>query len=375
MNPSDEQKGTKVPDAGGVSSAETSADPLSAPSAAHVEPVSSPVSSPASAPSTVTEVALRSRRPGGGGKKPPPPPPGGDGDDTDDDGMLRMSFMDHLEELRSRIIKALGGIAVAFVGSIFFTKPLWNIIKAPATEALKALGYPPHLVAIDPMEQFNIIWFKLPVVCAIFIASPWVFYQIWAFIAPGLYRRERRWAAPFVLSSAGLFIMGGCFAYFVAFRFGLTFLLGIGQGDMDVVPMISITHYFDLFVDVMLGIGVVFELPVLVFLLILLKILTPSFLMAHSRYAILGIFIIAAIVTPTPDVFNMMLFALPMCVLFYVGVFAGYLLVLHRENRRFPWKKAMTIVIPVLLILALVLYLAITKFGVKLVPHAPFITR
>lgn len=375
MNPSDEQKGTEVPDGGGAFSATASAEP-SAVSAEASSATQEPPSSPVSSPTEVTGVALRSRRPGGGGKKPPPPPSGGDGDgDDDDDGMLRMSFMDHLEELRSRIIKALMGIAVAFVGSIFFTKPLWNVIKAPATEALKALGYPPHLVAIDPMEQFNIIWFKLPVVCAIFIASPWVFYQIWAFISPGLYRRERRWAAPFVLSSAGLFIMGGCFAYFVAFRFGLTFLLGIGQGDMDVVPMISITHYFDLFVDVMLGIGVVFELPVLVFLLILLKILTPSFLIAHSRYAILGIFIIAAIVTPTPDVFNMMLFAMPMCVLFYVGVFAGYLLVLHRENRRFPWKKAMTIVIPVLLLLALVLYIAITKFGLKLVPHAPFITR
>jgi sec-independent protein translocase protein TatC len=144
---------------------------------------------------------------------------------------------------------------------------------------------------------------------------------------------------------------------------------------MDVVPMVSITHYFDLFVDVMLGIGLVFELPILIFFLILFRIMTPAFLITHSRYAILAIFIIAAIVTPTPDVFNMMLFAVPMCMLFYVGVFAGYLLVLHRENRRFPWKKTMTIVIPVLLILGFALYLAITKFGVKLVPHAPFITR
>ena len=350
MNSSDEQTGTNDPLAGGVSQA--------APS------------------STAVEVAGFSRRPGGGGKQPPPPPTSGGGDDGgDDDGMLRMSFLEHLEELRSRIIKALMGIAVAFVGSIFFTGPLWKIIKAPAKTALETLGYKPTLVAIDPMEQFNIIWFKLPVVCAIFIASPWVFYQIWAFISPGLYRRERRWAAPFVLSSAGLFILGGCFAYFVAFRFGLTFLLGIGQGDMDVVPMITITHYFDLFVDVMLGIGAVFELPVLIFLLIMLRIVTPKFLVAHSRYAILGIFILAAIVTPTPDVFNMMLFAMPMCLLFYVGVFAGYLLVLRRENRRFPWKKTMTIVIPVLLILGVALYLAITRFGIKLVPHAPFISR
>jgi len=328
----------------------------------------------AASSSSGVEVAGFTRRPGGGGKQPPTPPPSGGGGDDDDEGMLRMSFLEHLEELRSRIIRALMGIAVAFVLSLAFTNPLWKFIKEPASAALKALGYADKLVAIDPMDQFNVIWFKLPVVCAIFMASPWVFYQIWAFIAPGLYRRERRWAVPFVLSSAGLFLLGGLFAYFVAFRFALTFLLGIGK-DMDVVPMVSITHYFDLFVDVMLGIGLVFELPILIFFLILLRIVTPAFLIRHSRYAILAIFIIAAIVTPTPDVFNMMLFAVPMCMLFYVGVFAGYLLVLRRENRRFPWKKTMTIVIPVLLILGLVLYLAITKFGVKLVPHAPFISR
>jgi sec-independent protein translocase protein TatC len=119
----------------------------------------------------------------------------------------------------------------------------------------------------------------------------------------------------------------------------------------------------------------VFELPVNIFFLVLLRIVTPSFLINHSRYAILAIFIIAAIVTPTPDVFNLMLFATPMCLLFYVGIFAGYLLVLHREDRRFPWKKAMTIIIPVLLLLALVLYLAITKYGVHVVPHWPFFVR
>ena len=224
------------------------------------------------------------------------------------------------------------------------------------------------------MEAFNIIWVKLPILCSVFLASPWIVYQVWAFISPGLYRRERRWAVPFVVGTAGLFITGGLFAYFVAFRYGLTFLLGLGRGN-SVKPMVSITEYFDLFVNVTLGVGLVFELPVVIFFLILLRIVTPSFLINHSRYAILAIFIIAAIVTPTPDVFNLMLFATPMCLLFYVGIFAGYLLVLHRENRSFPWKKTMTIIMAVLLLLALVLYLAITKYGVKVVPHWPFFIR
>ena len=175
--------------------------------------------------------------------------------------MLRMSFMDHLEELRSRIIKALYGLVVAFVGSLVFAGQLWDIISDPAVDALTRLKVnPPELVQITPMESFSIIWVKLPLLCSIFLASPWIVYQVWAFISPGLYKRERRWAAPFVLVTAGLFIAGGLFAYFLAFRYGLTFLLGIGMSN-HVHPMVSITEYFDLFVNVTLGVGLVFELP------------------------------------------------------------------------------------------------------------------
>ncbi len=314
------------------------------------------------------------QRLGGAQVPPPPPPPPGGGDEDEEDGMLRMSFMEHLEELRSRLLKMIAGVIVAAVASLSFCYPLWNIVREPATEALTALHYKPELVATTPMEQFNVIWFKMPFVCAIFISSPWILYQIWAFISPGLYRRERRWAAPFILCSAGLFILGGAFAYFVIFRYGLTFLLGIGQG-VGVVPMVTITEYFDLFVNVMLGVGLVFEMPVIIFFLTLLRLASPVFLLRHSRYAILAIFIIAAIVTPTPDVFNLMLFATPMCLLFYVGIFAGYLLVLHRENRRFPWNTVISISLVVLLLLGAAVYLAITKYGFHVVPKWPFLMR
>lgn len=309
----------------------------------------------------------------GGGSVPPPPPPGDD-EDADDDGMLRMSFIEHLEELRSRIFKALAGVAVAFILSLTFCGPLWNFVSQPAVSALRTLHLPETLKQITPMESFNIIYFKLPIICAIFLGSPWILFQVWSFIAPGLYRRERRWAAPFILVSAGLFIGGGIFAYFVIFRYGLTFLLSIGLGN-NVEPMVSMTEYFDLFVNVVLGVGLVFELPVLIFFLTLLRILSPGFLVRHSRYAILAVFVLAAIITPTPDVFNLMLFATPMCILFYVGVLASYLLVLHREQRRFPWRKAILVALAVLLLVAGVLYLAITKYGYKPVPHWPFLVR
>ncbi len=305
---------------------------------------------------------------------PPPPPPGGD-DDDEEEGMLRMSFLEHLEELRSRIIKMLIGVGVAFVLSLTFANPLWNIVAAPAVQALTNLGVnPPELAALAPMEQFNTIWVKIPLLCAAFISSPWILYQVWAFISPGLYRRERRWAVPFILCSAGLFILGGLFAYFVAFRYGLTFLLGIGLGS-HIRNVISISTYSDMFINVVLGVGLVFELPVLIFFLTLLRIVNPHFLLIHSRYAILAIFIVAAVVTPTPDAFNMMLFATPMCMLFFVGIFASYLLVLSREGRRFPWRKVLVPVISVLVILTGVLILAITKYGFHVVPHWPFFSR
>lgn len=285
-----------------------------------------------------------------------------------------MSFLEHLEELRSRLIKMVMGIGVAFVISLTFSDRLWTFVVQPAAQALKTLNYTPNLVIISPMESFNIIWVKLPIYCSIFLASPWILYQVWAFISPGLYRKERRWAVPFVICSAGLFILGGIFAYFVAFRYGLTFLLGIGRGNY-VMPMVSVSEYFDLFINVVLGVALVFELPVLIFFLTLLRIVKPSFLLNHSRYAILIIFIAAAIITPTPDVFNLMLFATPMCLLFFVGIFASYLLVLSREGRRFPWRKTLMIAGGVLLLIGIVIYVAMTRYGLKVVPHWPYLTR
>jgi sec-independent protein translocase protein TatC len=320
------------------------------------------------APTPVEPTAVTG---GSGGE---PPPPKRDEGDDEEEGMLRMSFLQHLEELRTRLILALAGLGVSFVLCLVFANQIWRFISAPALEALKNTGADPNLVFLQPTEAFAMIWIKAPLLASIFLAAPWILYQVWAFIAPGLYRKERRWAAPFVLCTAGLFILGGAFAYFVAFRFALEFLLSIGR-DISVKPMITATYYFDLFVNVTLGIGLVFELPVLLFFLTLLRIVSPRFLMRNVRYAILAIAIIAAVVTPTPDIFNMMLFAVPMWGLFFVGVFASYLLVLHREKRRFPWKKILYGLFIVLVIMAGALYLIVTKYGYHLAARWPFLIR
>jgi sec-independent protein translocase protein TatC len=306
---------------------------------------------------------------------PPPPPPADEDEDPEEEGMLRMSFMDHLGELRSRLLKAIVGVLVVFVVSLTFCSPLWRVVAAPAVGALKQLHVnPPVLHTISPMEGFNVIYLKLPLLVSVFLGSPWIFYQLWAFISPGLYKREKRWAVPFILSTAGLFIAGGCFAYFVAFRYGLVFLLGVGLGD-DVSPVVSIDTYFDLFVNVTLGVGLVFEMPVVIFFLTLLRLASPRFLIRHSRYAILAITIIAAIVTPTPDIFNMMLFAVPMVLLFFVGVLLSYLLVLRREGKNFPWGLVGLVCLGIVAALAGAAAVLIFHYHYHPIPAWPFLAR
>jgi sec-independent protein translocase protein TatC len=281
-----------------------------------------------------------------------------------EDGMLRMSILEHLDELRTRILRALIGFGVAYVACMLFATQLWKFVQAPGLAAFKELGSG-GFIAIGVMERFSIIYVWTPLVAAIFVAFPWVIYQVWAFISPGLYPRERKWAVPFIVCTGGLFLCGGLFAYFVAFRYALVFLFGIGE-DANVTSLISIDDYFTNFVNVMLGISVIFELPVLIFFLTLIRVASPSFLLRHSRYAILALVILAAAITPSPDAFNLTLFAVPMILLYFLGVFLSYLLVLRREGRKFPWK---------VFLLWLVAVLAVTGLAMAYTGYWRFLTK
>jgi sec-independent protein translocase protein TatC len=302
-------------------------------------------------------------------------PPGAAEDDAED-GMLRMSFMDHLEELRLRIIRALMGLGVAFALAIFFSPQLWEVVKQPAIKACMQNGIAATecLVATEATEGFQIQWVKLPLLAALFLASPWLFFQIWSFVAPGLYDKEKKWALPFVLCTAGLFISGGLFAYLVAFPLGLGFLLSITVSG-GIKTFLNITEYFGLFVNVTLGMGAVFEIPILIFFLALLRIVSPRFLIENSRYAILIIVVVAAVLTPTPDVVNLLLIAGPMSLLYFGGVFAAYLLTLHRENQAFPWMILVGIILGFLVLIAVVLYFAVSQYGYQLIYQYPFLTK
>jgi sec-independent protein translocase protein TatC len=197
-------------------------------------------------------------------------------------------------------------------------------------------------------------------------------YQAWGFISPGLYKRERRWALPFIFSTAGLFILGGVFCYFIALRFALAFLVGLGF-DVNVRPMIQLSSYYDMFFNLHVGLGVVFQMPIVIVFFTLLRITTPGFLLANVRYAILIIFILAAVITPTPDVTTMLTFAAPMVLLFYVGIGGSYLIVLRRENKKFPWVKFLLALLAIAAAAAVVVAVLHYNFGFEILDHWPYV--
>jgi sec-independent protein translocase protein TatC len=239
----------------------------------------------------------------------------------------RMSLMEHLEELRKRIIWSLVGMAVAFFPCWSYAKEIFAFLQAPLQKLLPGTKLA-YLGLTDPF----IMYFKVAALTALLAASPFVFYQAWKFISPGLYERERRYAVPFVVVTTIFFLSGAAFGYYVAFPAAARFLLGIGADQLQ--PVITVTTYFGFLMTILLGLGLMFELPVIIFLLAILGVVTPRFLLRQFRWAVVIIFIVAAIVTPTPDIFNQCVFAVPGVVLYLIGVGAAALATRTRDKRR-----------------------------------------
>jgi sec-independent protein translocase protein TatC len=265
-------------------------------------------------------------------QKPPSPPDDSDsgfGDEEPGD-LRKMSFLDHLEELRHRLFHCLISVVVGFLVCWTFADDIYAGLAAPLTGTLRELGMDDHLVYTNPVAPFQ-LYVHMAFLGSLFVAAPFVLYQVWAFISPGLYPHERRYAAPFVFLCSGLFMTGGAFAYYVAFPAALRFLLTFG-GQFR--PMITVNEYFSLATTIILGLALVFELPVLILFLTLLRIMTPRFLLRNFRYAVLLIFILAAAITPTPDIPTMMLFAMPLIGLYLFGVGLSYIVLRMRRRAR-----------------------------------------
>ena len=244
----------------------------------------------------------------------------------------QMTFFEHLSELRKRIINSLYAIgAGAFIG-VYLSKYFIKWITEPIVKALSQSGLPPELVYTHPAGYLN-TYITLGVYLGIVLASPVVLYQLWLFVAPALYKHERKDVAVFIVPTVFLFLTGIAFGYFITLPYVLRFLVSFQGNVGPIKPMITVNEYFDLVLLILLSLGLVFELPILIFFLTLFGIVTPAFLWRNSRYAVLIIAVVAAIVTPTPDATTMLVFMMPMIGLYFIGIAVSALAMRKKRKR------------------------------------------
>jgi sec-independent protein translocase protein TatC len=241
----------------------------------------------------------------------------------------RMSFFEHLVELRTRLIHSAIAIVICTGIGLLLSKHFITFIVQPMHLALRSAGLADNLYYTSPAGYVSLV-INLGLYLGIAIAMPYVLYQVWLFVAPGLFKHERNAVAGFIVSSMFLFLCGLAFAYFIMLPTTLKFLIGFAN-EGPIKPLISINEYFDLTLMILLGLGLVFELPVLIFILSLFGIVTPKFLLKNFRYAMVIITVAAAIITPTPDATTMLVFMAPMILLYFLGVFVSYV-VLRRKQ-------------------------------------------
>src|ERR1700687_4366582 len=240
----------------------------------------------------------------------------------------KMSFFDHLVDLRKRLINSAIAIAVGAMVGVSIAQKVIGFISRPMQEALRRQHLDDKLIYTSPAGLINII-ITFGIYIGVVLAAPFVLYQVWLFIAPGLYKHERSAVTTFIVASLFLFLAGISFGYFVMLPYMLDFLTGF-QGPFK--PLISINEYLDFVLIVLLGLGLIFELPVLIFFLALFNIVTPKFLWSNMRYAILIIAVVAAIVTPTPDAMTMLVFMAPMVALYFIGIGVAALVVRRKAK-------------------------------------------
>jgi sec-independent protein translocase protein TatC len=238
-------------------------------------------------------------------RRPPPP--------AEPEELPAMSLLEHLEELRNRLMWVIGAMMASFFGCWYFARDIFDFLAVPIYRFLPA-GQ--KLVMLKVGDAF-MLYVKVAMLAALFIAAPVILYHLWRFVAPGLYRREQRYALGFIVSGTGLFVAGGAFAYYVAFPYTVEFLLGVGT---EFTLAITGASYLSFLMTIILGLGLMFELPLVIFFLARVGVVTPRFLIRNFRWAVLIVFVVAAIVTPTPDVFTLCLFALPTLLLYLLGV-------------------------------------------------------
>jgi sec-independent protein translocase protein TatC len=222
-----------------------------------------------------------------------------------------MSLMEHLDELRRRIVRSAIYLAAGFLAAWAFHDRFVTFIQAPLNHIGKSL------VFTHPMDPLNLD-LQVSLVGGAILASPFILYQVWMFIAPGLYQKERRFVIPFMAATVGLFLTGAAFGYYYVLPGALKILI-VDFGH-NFTSMVTIEEYSSFFLSIILGLGISFEMPILIFFLALFGIVSPRFLWKNIRYAILAVFLVAAIITPSPDPWTMCIYAVPMLILYLIGI-------------------------------------------------------
>ena len=251
----------------------------------------------------------------------------GDVDELDSSGG-KMSFLEHLDELRNRLITSVVALLVGFLVAFLFTwptgipgwpvSPVFEFIMRPLQEILPNGG---RLVYTEPAEAF-LLYIKIAALAGLILAIPVVLYQLWRFVAPGLYAREKRFAIPFVLFASIFFVTGALFSHYMLFPWAWRFFAGFTTDYMEFFPRIQ--PAFSLYVKLVLACGLVFQMPTLVFFLARVGAVTPRFLINNTKYAILFIFIFAAVLTPTGDPVTLTMMAAPMIALYGLSIIIAW---------------------------------------------------
>jgi len=222
-----------------------------------------------------------------------------------------MSLMEHLDELRKRIVRSAIFLFLGFIAAWFFRDRFVGFIQAPLNHIGKTL------VFTHPMDPLNLD-LQVSLVAGAILASPFILFQVWLFIAPGLYQKERRFVVPFMAATVGLFLTGAAFGYFWVLPGALEIL--IVKFGHNFTSMVTIEEYTSFFLSIILGLGISFEMPILIFFLAMFGIVSPRFLWKNMRYAVLAVFLVAAIICPSPDPWTMCIYAIPMLALYLVGI-------------------------------------------------------
>jgi sec-independent protein translocase protein TatC len=255
------------------------------------------------------------------------PPHTGDADTGPESGdsLRSMTLLEHLDELRRRLFRCLMAVAVGFAVSYAYHEEIFQWLARPLTRFLPEGG---QLVYLKLQEPF-MLFLKVALFAGIFIAAPFLLWQLWLFISPGLYRHEKRYALPFIVFASALFIAGCAFAYFVALPSAFQFFIDMGKGY---TPNIDIDFFFDLVLFIILGMGAVFQLPIVIAFLSMMGMVTPRFLVQKFRHAVVLIFIVAAVISPTTDALNLVIFAVPMLVLYIVSIGVSWIFARRRAR-------------------------------------------